>query len=75
MVDEIEGVLQRPLVDDEGTPLVRDQEPKYIAEQAQRFKLDAIDIRSPQRKADVEKVHKTHWPAVEAGASTIATAS
>ena len=28
---------------------------KFVAEQAQRFKLDAIDIRSPQRKADVEK--------------------
>ncbi len=65
MVDEMETVLQRPLVDDEGTPLVRDQEPKYIAEQAQRFKLDAIDIRSPQRKADVEKLYKTNWPAVE----------
>ncbi len=66
MVGEMEGVLQRPLVDDEGTPLVRDQEAKYIADQAQRFKLDAIDIRSPQRKADVEKLYKTHWPAVEA---------
>ena len=65
MAEEIEGILQRPLVDDEGTPLVRDQEPKYIAEQALRFKIDAIDIRSPQRKADVEKVHKTHWPTVE----------
>ncbi len=66
MVDEMEGVLQRPLVDDEGTALVRDQDNKYVAEQAQRFKLEAIDIRSPQRKADVEKLYKTHWPAVEA---------
>jgi DNA-directed RNA polymerase subunit beta len=66
MADEMETILQRPLVDDEGTPLVRDQEAKYIAEQASRFKLDAIDIRSPQRKADVEKAYKTHWPAVEA---------
>jgi DNA-directed RNA polymerase subunit beta len=65
MVAEMEAVLQRPLVDDEGTPLVRDQEAKYIAEQAQRFKLDAIDIRSPQRKADVEKIHKTQWATVE----------
>ncbi len=31
-----------------------------------RFKLDAIDIRSPQRKAEVEKTYKTIWPAVEA---------
>ena len=65
MVHEMETVLQRPLTDDEGTAIVRDQEPKFIAEQAQRFKLDAIDIRSPQRKADVEKIYKTHWPLIE----------
>ncbi len=55
-----------PLVDDEGTAVVRDQDNKYIAEQAQRFKLEAIDIRSPQRKADVERAYKTHWVNVEA---------
>jgi DNA-directed RNA polymerase subunit beta len=65
MAAEIESVLQRPLVDDEGTPLVRDQDVKYIADQAQRFKLDAIDIRSPQRKAEVERIYKNHWPLVE----------
>jgi DNA-directed RNA polymerase subunit beta len=65
MVAEMESVLQRPIADDEGTPMVRDQEPKYVAEQAQRFKLEAIDIRSPQRKADVEKIYKTHWSNVE----------
>ncbi len=65
MATEIEGVLQRPLVDDEGTPLVRDQEPKFIADQAMRFKLEAIDIRSPQRKADIERIYKTQWPLVE----------
>ncbi len=65
MAEEIEGILQRPLVDDEGTPLVRDQDPKYIAEQAARFKIDAIDIRSPQRKADVEKAYKSHAALIE----------
>jgi DNA-directed RNA polymerase subunit beta len=65
MASEIESILQRPLADDEGTPLVRGQDPKYIAEQAVRFNLEAIDIRSPQRKADVEKVYKNHWPIVE----------
>jgi DNA-directed RNA polymerase subunit beta len=65
MAEEVEGILQRPLVDDEGTPVVRDQDAKYIAEHALRFKIDAIDIRSPQRKAEVEKAYKTHWPAIE----------
>jgi DNA-directed RNA polymerase subunit beta len=67
LVEEVEGILQRPLTDEDGTPLVRDQEHKFVAEQAARFKttFDKLDIRSPQRKADVEKVYKTRWPAVE----------
>jgi DNA-directed RNA polymerase subunit beta len=66
MVAEMEGILQRPLTDEDGTPLVRDQEHRFVAERALQFKLDAIDIRSPQRKAEVEKAYKTKWPAVEA---------
>ncbi|HUY92495.1 MAG TPA: DNA-directed RNA polymerase subunit beta [Pirellulales bacterium] len=66
LVEEIEGILQRPLTDEDGNALVRDQEHKYVAEQAQRFKIETLDIRSPQRKADVEKAWKTGWPAVEA---------
>ena len=45
---------------------MRDQEHRFVAERALQFKLDAIDIRSPQRKAEVEKTYKTKWPAVEA---------
>jgi DNA-directed RNA polymerase subunit beta len=66
MVGEMESILGRQLTDEEGTPLVRDQEHRFVAEKAAIFKLDSIDIRSPQRKADVEKTHKTMWPAVEA---------
>ncbi|HWA99918.1 MAG TPA: DNA-directed RNA polymerase subunit beta, partial [Pirellulales bacterium] len=68
MVEEIEAVLQRPLTDEDGTPLVHNQEHKFIVEAALRFKniFDKLDIRSPQRKADVEKAYKTHWTNVEA---------
>jgi DNA-directed RNA polymerase subunit beta len=66
MVEEIEKVLQRKLTDEEGNPLVRDQEHKFVAEQAVNFRLERHDIRSPQRKAEVEKTFKTLWPAVEA---------
>ena len=66
LVEQIEGILQRPLTDEDGNALVRDQEHKYVAEQAMRFKIDTLDIRSPQRKADVEKAWKNGWPAVEA---------
>ncbi|HTQ40606.1 MAG TPA: DNA-directed RNA polymerase subunit beta [Pirellulales bacterium] len=66
MIGEIESILHKTLTDAEGAPLVRDQEHKFVAEQAANFKLDAIDIRSPERRADVEKAYKTLWPAVEA---------
>jgi DNA-directed RNA polymerase subunit beta len=66
LVEQVEGILQRPLTDEDGNALVRDQEHKYVAEQAQRFKIESLDVRSPQRKADVEKAWKTGWPLVEA---------
>ncbi|NQT39333.1 MAG: DNA-directed RNA polymerase subunit beta, partial [Planctomycetes bacterium] len=65
MVQEIEAVLGRALVDDDGNPLVGDQEHRYIAEQAATFSPSRLDIRSPQRKADVEQIFKAQWPAVE----------
>jgi DNA-directed RNA polymerase subunit beta len=66
MVEEIEGILQRELVDEEGNRLVLNQEHKFVAEQAARFKLDSLDVRSPERKKAVETAYKARWPAVEA---------
>jgi DNA-directed RNA polymerase subunit beta len=66
LVSEIESTLKKTLTDDDGTPLVKDQDPKFVAEKAQMFNIDTIDIRSPDRKAEVERVYKAQWPAVEA---------
>jgi DNA-directed RNA polymerase subunit beta len=66
MVAELEKVLQKPLTAADGSPLVRNQDHKVVAERAAAFKLDDLDVRSPQRKADVEKLYKTMWPAVDA---------
>ena len=66
LVEEIEGILQRELTDEEGNRLVLNQEHKFVAEQAARFKLDSLDIRSPERKKAVEAAYKTRWVAVEA---------
>ncbi len=66
LVAELEKVLQKPLTAADGSPLVRNQDHKVVAERAAAFKLDDLDIRSPQRKADVEKLHKTMWSAVDA---------
>ena len=65
LVTELETVLGRKLTDDDGNSLVHGQDPSYVAERASAFKIDAIDIRSPQRKKEVERVHKQLWAAVE----------
>jgi len=66
LVKEIEDVLKKKLTDEDGNPLVENQEHRFVAEQVQRFDIEKLDIRSPQRKADVEKIYKDLWPAVEA---------
>jgi len=65
LIEETEGVLQRQLTDEDGTPLVHDQDPKIVAQRAQSFNPESIDIRSPQRKSEVTKLYKNLWPAVE----------
>ena len=58
--------MHKKLTDEDGNPLVEGQEHRYVAEQAHQFNIEKLDIRSPQRKADVETVHANLWPAVEA---------
>ncbi len=65
LVEQVEGVLKKKLTDEDGNPLVEGQEHRYVAEQAHRFNLDVLDVRSPQRKTEVENIHKELWPAVE----------
>ena len=65
LVAEIEKVLQKPLSAADGSPLVRNQDHKVVAERATQFNLDELDIRSPQRKADIDKLYKSLWPAVD----------
>jgi DNA-directed RNA polymerase subunit beta len=61
----IEEILQRKLTDEDNNELIHNQESSFVAEQARTFKLDALEIRSPQRKKDVDKVYRTQWPVVE----------
>jgi len=67
LVEEMERAVGRVLADEDGTPLVRDQDPKFVAEKAQNFRVSwVIDkMRSEDRIADVQKIHKTLWPDVE----------
>jgi DNA-directed RNA polymerase subunit beta len=65
MVEQIETVLKKKLTDEDGNPLVEGQEHRYVAEQAQRFRLESLDLRTPKHKAEVEHLFKDLWPAVE----------
>jgi len=65
LVQRIEDVLKRKLTDEDGSPLLEGKEHRFIVEQAQRFDIERLDIRSPQRKSEVEKIYKEYWPAVE----------
>jgi len=68
LIAEMERVLGRVLTDEDGTPLVRDQDPKYVAEQAQQFRLESItgSMRSEELIQEIATLYKTQWPAVEA---------
>ncbi len=68
MIREMETALGRSLTDEDGTPLAGEQDPKYIAERAQQFRLHTITgkMRSQEKIAEVERVHKAHWSNIEA---------
>jgi len=67
MINEIETVVGRTLVDEDDTPLVKDQDAKFIAEQATRFRISTITerMRSADRQAEVERIYKAQWPDIE----------
>ncbi len=68
MVEAMEKVVGRTLTDDDGTPLTRDQNQKFIAEKAAAFRLGPmlVHMRSEERIKQLEQVHGDYWPAVEA---------
>jgi DNA-directed RNA polymerase subunit beta len=66
LVTHFEDVLRRKLSDEDGKPLVEGRDYRSVAELAQQFQIDGLDVRSPQRRAEVEKAYRQQWPAVEA---------
>lgn len=72
MVEEIEGIVGKTLTDDDETPLVRDQDPKFVAEKAQYFRLKTVleGLRSDDRIKQVKKAYNSHWPTVEKAIET-----
>ncbi|MDX1945962.1 MAG: DNA-directed RNA polymerase subunit beta [Pirellulaceae bacterium] len=67
MVAELEKVIGKTLTDEDGTPIAKDQDPKFVAEKAANFKLGphTSKMRSEDKIAEAEHLFKQHWPAVE----------
>src|SRR5580700_10901947 len=65
-VVKIEEVLKRKLTDEDGNPITEGREHRSIAEQAANFSIDSLEIRSPERRAAVDKLFKHEWMHVEA---------
>ncbi len=65
-VAEMEEVIGTKLTDDDGTPLAGEQDPKFIAENAQTFNLSRLLNRTNEKyHNDMKKVHKQSWSKVE----------
>ncbi|HUQ68711.1 MAG TPA: DNA-directed RNA polymerase subunit beta, partial [Planctomycetaceae bacterium] len=64
---EFERTLDRHLADDDGREIRSITDDKFVAAYAETFhdKFEALDIRSPQKKADCKKVIRDQWVPVE----------
>ena len=67
MVKALEEILGGPVTDPStGKALGRAKDPKDLAEESERFKLDALDIRSPEMVAKARETVRQYAPRIEA---------
>ena len=67
MIAAMEKVLGKTMTDEDETPLVRDQDPKFVGEKAVNFRLQSVtgSMRSDDKIKQLEAIYKEQWPAVE----------
>ncbi|HWE40421.1 MAG TPA: DNA-directed RNA polymerase subunit beta [Isosphaeraceae bacterium] len=67
MIKALEDVLGGAINDPKtGKAFGRDKDPKNLAEESERFKLEELDLRSPEKANAARKVVRQHAPRVEA---------
>jgi DNA-directed RNA polymerase subunit beta len=68
MVESMERVVGKVLTDEDETPLVRDQDARYIASRAETFRLQPIlePMRSEDRIEQLQSIWNEQWPLVTA---------
>ncbi len=66
-VKALEDVLDKKELKDPNTgkQLASDKDDKTVAEQAKTFKLDNLDIRSPESQKKANKIHGRHWERIQ----------
>ncbi|MBP3956581.1 DNA-directed RNA polymerase subunit beta [Gemmata sp. G18] len=66
-VKALEEVLDKKELKDPNTgkQLASDKDDKVVAEQAKEFKLDKLDIRSPDNQKKAHKIHGRHWERIQ----------
>jgi len=66
MVKALEEAVGGPVLDPStGKPLGRDKDPKGLADESERFRLEALDLRSPEKSEAARKVVRQYGPRVE----------
>ncbi|MHB1422456.1 MAG: DNA-directed RNA polymerase subunit beta [Gemmataceae bacterium] len=62
MIAELAGVLEKPMLKDNvsNKTLGQDKDDKGVVEQAVSFRLDHLDIRSPERKKQCTEIYQRH---------------
>ncbi|MDX2039486.1 MAG: DNA-directed RNA polymerase subunit beta [Isosphaeraceae bacterium] len=67
LVKALEEVVGGPVINPTtGKPLAREKDPKILAGESETFKLEALDLRSPEKAAEARKVYRLHAPKIEA---------
>jgi DNA-directed RNA polymerase subunit beta len=67
MIKALEDAVGGPVTDpSSGKPLGRDKDPKALADESERFRLEALDLRSPKIGEACRKVVRTFGPRIEA---------
>ncbi len=67
MLRELEAVIGAPLIDPaSGKTYGKEKEAKGLADESEKFKLDGLDLRSPDKVSDARKIVKEYAPRLEA---------
>jgi len=66
-IGALESVLDKKELKDPNTgkQFASEKEDKTVAEQAKGFKLDNLDIRSPEHQKKAHKIHARHWERIQ----------